>query len=144
FVDSGSHNDLTAEQDYLTFTYQLVQNAKVADIVTSCTVTNTITPDTSTFEQVSQNEVCNGPLSCIFRGMSVGPGSIGHVAAAISNCPSGCGGLFRVARIGLCAVATGQAVLHWQFSPPAPATRDTEIVDLNGDQVQNPTLFVDY
>src|SRR5207244_2127838 len=35
-------------------------------------------------------------------------------------------------------------LLHWQFSPPAPAIRDTEIVAADNSFVQNPALFTDY
>src|SRR5207237_261823 len=51
---------------------------------------------------------------------------------------------FRVAQVGFCAVAPGQALLHWQFSPPAPQTRDTEIVLKSGDLGHDPALFSDY
>src|SRR5205807_7980955 len=51
---------------------------------------------------------------------------------------------FRVAQIGICAGAAGQAVLHWQFSPPATRNRHTDIADVSGSLVQNSTLFTDY
>src|SRR5207249_9009015 len=44
----------------------------------------------------------------------------------------------------LCAMAPGQAVIHWQFSPPAPPDRDTEIVDVSGSPLQNRTCYEDY
>ena len=42
------------------------------------------------------------------------------------------------------AVAPGQATFHWQFSPPAPRTRDTEIVIITSQLVENPALYSDY
>src|SRR5207253_9985859 len=51
---------------------------------------------------------------------------------------------FRVARIGFCAVAPGTATLHWQFSPPAPITRDTEIVRSTGDIANDRSTYPDY
>src|SRR5207253_3824025 len=100
------------------------------------------------------NEVCDGPAPCTFRGMVVDPGSFAYASGAITNCPNGCPDpnqpppqnqqVFRVAQVGICATAAGQALFHWQFNPPAPPTRDTEIVTLNGEQVQNRALFTDY
>src|SRR5207249_3055515 len=65
---------------------------------------------------------------------------------SLSVCASGCGGDFQVARVGLCAVAAGTATLHWQFSPPFPANRNTGIVDSNctGNATHDPALFTDY
>src|SRR5207248_2378671 len=51
---------------------------------------------------------------------------------------------FRVAQTGWCAMAPGRAVLHWEFSPPAPILRDTEVVDSNGNIISDRTLFTDY
>src|SRR5439155_18646330 len=34
--------------------------------------------------------------------------------------------------------------LHWQFAPPDPITRDTEIVDVNANIISNRALFTDY
>ncbi len=153
WLNSGSSappNGPTAQQSYLTFTYDLIKNARVDEIGTDCVLTNTVTPDRSTFDIPLQNEICNGTgpngdQSCIFRQVAVGPGSIAYVSGGLSNCRDiGCGGYFRVAQVGLCAVAPGRAVLHWQFRPPAPLTRDTEIVTYNGDLVHNPSLFTDY
>src|SRR5205823_837072 len=36
------------------------------------------------------------------------------------------------------------ATIHWQFSPPAPPTRDTAILDASGALVHDPRLFTDY
>src|SRR5205814_3451691 len=98
----------------------------------------------SMFDAVLQNEVCDGPGTCTFRGVTVDPGSFAFASGALVNCPDGCEGFFRVAQTGWCAVSPGRAVLHWQFSPPAPPIRDTEIVALDGTLIQNPALFTDY
>ena len=82
-----------------------------------------------------QNEVCNGPGACIFRGILNKPGDFAYASGAINN--PAAGGIFRVAQVGICVVGNGIGTLHWQFSPPAPITRDTEIVDENGNLVQN-------
>ena len=66
-----------------------------------------------------------------------------YASVALNNCPSGCSGDFRVAQIAFCAVATGNALVHWQFSPPAPVIRDSEIVDNNSSVVSNPALYTD-
>lgn len=120
-------DDLTAQQAYLTFTYSLLENVRVSSA--GCVPTNTITGDLTTFDATLQNEVCNGPNPCVFRGITVDPGSLAFASGALINCPEGCGPDFRVAQIGLCALAPGTAILHWQFSPPAPITRNTEIGD---------------
>src|SRR5205823_8103136 len=45
---------------------------------------------------------------------------------------------------GLCAMAPGTFTMHWQFSPPDPITRDTQMVDADNNNVSDPTLFTDY
>jgi hypothetical protein len=158
-VNAGSNaapDGITAQQSYLTFTHQLIQNARVSTIGTSCTVTNTVTGDLTVFDAILQNEVCNGPAQCNFRGLIVDPGSIAAATGALTNCPEGCPDgdhpdpAWRVAQIGICANNPGLARLHWQFSSNqtcnngAPATRDTEVVAFDGDLVQNCLVFVDY
>ena len=129
WLNAGSHVDTTAQQSYLTYTQAFIQNANVSQIATSCVPTNTVTLDNTTFDAQLQNEVCNGPGNCTFRGLVVAPGSLAFASGALSNCPDGCGGFFRVAQTGWCAVSAGQARLHWQFAPPAPLTRDTDVSD---------------
>ena len=148
-LNTGTNTDATAQQSYLTFTKDIIQNVRVDQIGSTCTLTNTLTPDPTVFDASLQNEVCNGTGAgnnspCVFRGVNVAPGSIGFASGALNNCPDGCGGVFRVGQIGLCATSPGTATLHWQFSPPAPPTRDTEIVSLSGDLIHNPALFTDY
>src|SRR5207249_323971 len=43
-----------------------------------------------------------------------------------------------------CTTGTGDAVLHWQFAPPDPITRDSNVVDQNSNTVSNPALYEDY
>src|SRR5205085_10146775 len=103
-------NGLTAQQSYMTFTYQTIQNARVSGIATGCVPTNTVTADISIFDAPLQNEVCDGPNPCNFRGTIVDPGSFGFASGALQNCPNGCpdpnGGPpfdqhpFRIAQVG--------------------------------------------
>lgn len=140
FVNSGD-NSVNAAQNYLTFTEGIVQNVNFTQ--PACVLTSTITGDLTTFDAVLQNETCNGPGTCTFRGTTVGPGSMAFAAGALSNCPGGCTGDFRVAQLAFCGVAEGDAFVHWEFAPPAPLTRDTQIVDSNSDDVSNASLYTD-
>src|SRR5436190_1638036 len=99
---------------------------------------------TAQVESNLQNETCNGPQPCAFRGVSVNAGTIAFASGALSHCPQGCDGDFRVASITLCAVAGGHAEIAFQFAPPAPSTRDTEIVVVNGDLIQDRTRYQSY
>lgn len=146
-INTGNNPDaVTCQQSYLTFDYQLLQNARVSSIGSSCLLTSTLTPDLGSrdvgFDAILQNEVCDGPSPCVFRGITTDPGSIGYVSGSLSNPPQG--GVFRVARMGLCATNPGTATLHWQFAPPAPPTRDSQIVDQEGNLIHNPSLYTDY
>jgi hypothetical protein len=134
----------SAQQSYLTFTHQLIKNANVAQVGTGCVLTSTVTADMTVFNAVLQNETCNGPNPCLFRGVNHQPGWMAYASGALPSCSGGCGGNFRVARIGLCATAPGQAVLHWQFTPPDPITRDSEIVAINSQLIHDPDLYADY
>src|SRR5207253_782215 len=149
WLNTGSHDNVTAQQDYLTFTKDLLDHARVSDLPTTCTLTSTVTADLSTFDAALQNEVCNGlganqDTPCLFRGQYADPGSFAFASGALVNCPPGCGGFFRVAEVGWCAQAPGPARLRWQLAPSAPVTRTTQIVDLPGELVQNDALFTDY
>jgi hypothetical protein len=139
WVESGG-NSVNVAQHYLTFTYGIIQLVNVN--LSGCVLTSTVTADIFTFDAVLQNETCNGPAGCVFRGSPVGPGSFAFASGALNNGPTI--GDFRVARTAWCAIAPGDAVLHWQFSPPDPIERDTEVVDEFGNLVQNPTLYTDY
>jgi hypothetical protein len=142
WVDAGSHDNAVGQQTYMSFTHQLLQNARVSDIDTGCTLASTVTGDFTTFDAQLQNQVCNGPGNCTFGGNTVPPGSLAFASGALNNPPVG--GQFRVARIGICAVAPGEAVLHWQFSPPDPPNRNTKITDEFGGQIENRAIFLDY
>jgi hypothetical protein len=133
---------VVAQQSYLTFTQQLLQNSQVAAIGTSCLLTSTLTADTTTFDTVLLNQVCNASSPCVTGSGTAPLGSIGFASGALSGPPGG--GIFRVAQIGVCAVASGPARLHWQFAPPDPPSRNTKITDALGDPVTNPALFTDY
>lgn len=143
-ISAGTGNVLTGAQSYLTFTNSILQ---VADYLqTGCVVTNTLTPEVVYFDALLQNEVCNSSSPCDLGRLVAPPGSISFSSGWLSspNCTSGCTSIFPVAYIGLCATNPGNAVVHWQFSPPAPANRDSEIVDNSNTLVQNPALYTDY
>src|SRR5205823_13855949 len=101
-----------------------------------------------------QNEVCNGPGQCNFRGVFVAPGSIAYASGGLLNCPQGCPDpseppplnqpVFRVAQIGFCAMAPGQTIIRWEFSPPSLNTRDTEIVADDSTVVNNRACYTNY
>ena len=139
YIDGGSNNDLVGQQSYLEFSHTLFQVVQAGQ--PSCVLTSTLTPDTTTFDAPLQNEVCNGPGPCNLRGVNVPPGSIAYASGALTNCPTGCGGDFRVARIGLCGTSPGQGLMRWQFSPPDPTTRDSEVLNRNGGIVSSPALY---
>src|SRR5205823_1549008 len=115
-VGTGPY-DLTAQQAYLTFNSDLLQNVNASQ--PGCVLTGTITPDSGVFEVSLQNEVCNGPRHCVFRRLVTQPGIISYASGALNN-PSYNGPDFRVAQVAFCAIAPGQATIHWQFSPPDP------------------------
>jgi hypothetical protein len=138
-VNAGTKS-AAAQQSYLTFTNALLQ---VADAATgSCVVSGTISPDTSTFDAVLQNEVCNSSQPCDFGSIVAPPASVAFASGALLNPPAG--GDFRVAEVIFCASALGTATVHWQFSPPAPSIRHSEILDNNGMPISNPGLYTDY
>jgi hypothetical protein len=142
FINAGSNQDATAQQSYVTFSYNLF---KFVDSAQGCTPSATVSPDTSTFDVTLQNEVCNGPAPCTFRGQPVDPGSFAFASGALSNpnCQNGCGGDFPVAHAAICGVATGQGTLHWQFDPPDPPTRDSQIISYDNQLLQNRNLYHD-
>ena len=138
-IDTGTQSAV-AHQSYLTFTNSLVQVASAA--TGACGVlSTTVSPDTSTFDAELQNEVCNSNSPCDFGKIVAPPGSIAFASSALANPPAT--GDFRVAQVVFCAGAVGTARLHWQFSPPAPGTRHTEILDKSGAMVSNPALYAD-
>jgi hypothetical protein len=138
-LNSGSNN-VTVNQAYLTFTNSILQVVSVSS--PGCVVTSTLTADSSTFDATLQNEVCNSSSPCDFGRLIAPPGSIAFASGALNNPPGT--GEFRIAQIAFCGIALGQATLHWQFAPPDPIERDTQIVDENTSVVHNRTLYADY
>src|SRR4051812_48541488 len=153
-LNAGTNADpegASVQQSYLTFTHQVVNVARVSVIATTCTVTNTLTADLTEFDQVLQNEVCNSqPGGCVFRGQAVPNGYMAFASGSQSPCPNGCPNadfpdpVWRVAQIGVCAVGGGQALFHWQFNPPDPTTRDSQILEPNNGRLSNRALYTDY
>jgi hypothetical protein len=139
-VNSGSNN-AAAAQNYLTFPYSMLQNVLVGS--GGCgTITNTFTVDNSVFDTALQNQICNGPSPCDFGSVVADPGTIAYASGAFNN--PAFHGDFRVARAAFCATAPGEAILHWQFTPPDPVIRNTDIVDANSNSVANRTFYEDY
>lgn len=135
---------VTDAQSYITFTDSLLQNASVGSIGTSCVPTNTVTGDFIDFGAPLQNEVCNGPTPCTFRGQSVASGSLA-VASSIFFASYPLDSDFRVAQIGFCAAGSGTAALHWQLgSNGAPRNRISNIIGGNNVPVQSDGSFADY
>lgn len=140
-VNSGT-NFVTTSQNYLTFTNSILQVVDAAQ--PGCIVTTTLTSDNTTFDATLQNQVCNGNSPCVSGPITYPAASIAFASGALNNCPNGCQGDFRIAQLSLCTYAVGDAVLHWQFSPPAPIERDTEIYDFPANNnVANPGLYTD-
>jgi hypothetical protein len=141
WVNSGSHTDLVGQQSYLTYTHQLLQNVRATSSNASCTLTSTVAPDTTVFDAILQNEVCNGSVPCSFRGIKAAPGTIAFASSAlgssVTNKP------FRIASITMCATSPGEAKLLWQLASSPPA-RLTKVIDSSSRLATNPRLFVDY
>src|SRR5438128_257734 len=83
-VHAGRPVNLTAQQAYLTFTNSLLQNVVV--LSAGCVLTSGVQADNSTFDTTLQNEVCNGPNPCVFRGMPTDPGDLAYASGALENC----------------------------------------------------------
>src|SRR5207248_638384 len=133
--------NVTAQQSYLLYSSTLLKNVNVG--LSGCVLTSTLTPDNTVFDAALQNEACNGPGTCTFRSLVVPPGSMAFASGALNN-PAYNGPDFRAAQVAFCAVAPGVATIHWQFSPPDPIKRDSEIVDENGIIVSVRTCYADY
>lgn len=141
WLKPGSNSNVTAQQSYMTFDNEQLQVVNPGG--SGCTPVSTVTHDSAVFDAVLQNEVCNGPGTCDMRGVNVPPGSLGIATGALSNPPAGPND-FRVASLTFCATAGGRATISWQFAPPDPITRDTQVIDADGNLVHNATLFRDY
>ncbi|MFL5732776.1 MAG: hypothetical protein ACJ78Q_06200, partial [Chloroflexia bacterium] len=140
-----SSSDLTAAQAYMTYGLSsgdtgFAYLVEAAPLATSCVLTQTAKADTSTFDTVLQNEWCNGEGGpCVFRSINTPIGWGAIALGALNTCATGCGPDFRIATIPLCAWSPGQFTIHWQFSPPEPITRDTQLVDSSNQIVSDPS-----
>src|SRR5206468_3144437 len=139
-INDAGHT-VTAQQAYISFTNSLMDNVDFA--TAGCNPSQSVTPDQTIFETVLQNEVCNGPGQCVFRGVPTNPGLWAYASGALTNPPYN-GPDFRVATTSFCAHDPGVAVLHWQFAPPDPITRNTDIVDVDSHSVTDRVCYVDY
>lgn len=124
---NGGTNTISGQQSYLTFSNALLKVISQNGDCSSSPAT-TVQPDPSTLDVVLQNQVDNNS---------------GEIAYASSTFGAGATGSFRVARITFCALGSGVATLHWQFSPPAPSNRNSAIVDNQSQKVTNPNLYQD-
>lgn len=137
-INSGGHA-VRSQQSYLTFPRTMLQNIVVGS---NGTITETITPDLTSFESALQNQVCNNATPCTFGSLTVPAGSISYASSTFNaTAPTGD---FRVARLAFMANETGVATLHWQFSPPDPVNRNSKINDGDNLVVSGPTLYQDY
>jgi hypothetical protein len=137
-INGGGHA-IRAQQSYLTFPPTLLQNIVVGS---NGTVTNTVTADATSLESVLQNQVCNSQTPCTFGNLTAPAGSIAYASSTFN--PSAPTGDFRVAQVAFAANQAGDAILHWQFSPPDPANRNSQINDDNNMVVSGPPLYQDY
>jgi hypothetical protein len=145
FMMHARDNTADVAQNYVTYTYQLAGIADVDALPTACVLTEIAKPDRTMFETIALNEWCNGPAPCNFDGTPIDPGLGAFIPCSLNGvCSNGCPGDYRVGQIGLCAFAPGTFTIRWQFSPPAPSDRDTEVVDVNNTIVSNPALYTDY
>ncbi|MEO8287324.1 MAG: right-handed parallel beta-helix repeat-containing protein [Chloroflexota bacterium] len=137
-VNSAGYG-VRAQQSYLTFPTNLLQNIVVGS---GGTVADTVTPDLSSLETVLQNQVCNTPTPCTFGSLVAAGGSIAYASSTFnSSAPIGD---FRVAQVGFAANQVGTATVHWQFSPPDPANRNSQINDTSNNVVSDRTFYNDY
>ncbi len=126
-INDGT-NAVIAQQSYLTFTNTLLQVVDTAQ--SGCVAATTVSPDLSFFPVTLQNVTNNGTGELTY-------------ASGTFGAPVPAGSDFRVARVSFCGTTPGDAVLHWQFSPPAPINRNSQINDDNNLPVSNPALYID-
>jgi parallel beta-helix repeat protein len=136
---NGAGYAVRGQQSYLTFPTTLLQNIVVGS---GGTLANTVTPDLANHPTVLQNQVCNTPTPCIFGSLTASGGSIAYASGALTG-PAPTGD-FRVAQVGFSANQVGVATIHWQFSPPDPANRNSQINDTSNNAVSNRALYQDY
>jgi hypothetical protein len=144
----GPYTDLTGQQAYMTFTHSIINNIQLAEPLSACQIATSVNPDASSFETTLQNEVCNYGPECSGQITPL-QGLLAFASGAFNNPPQS--GPIRVAEIGLCAIANGQARLTWQFADgpiplgcpghTAPSNRNTRITSQSAGVVSNCTKF---
>jgi hypothetical protein len=157
WVNGGEQTNLAGQDSYLEFPHSQLQNVQFdTPIGQSCVLTNTLTPDLGVFNALLQNEACNGPGPCLFRGNRVQApaGTISYASAVSPDSPSLASGSFRVAKLAMCAVSPGEARIRWQYRPQDPPNRNSKIYGaVPGSRaggpnatglLSDPSLFVDY
>lgn len=137
-INSGGWN-IRGQQSYITFPTTLLQNILVGS---NGTITNSVTPDIDDHPSVLQNQVCNTVAPCTFGPVTAPGGSIAYASGKLTG-PSPTGD-FRVAQVGFLATQVGTANVHWQFSPPDPINRNSQINNDLSNIVSNPSLYSDY
>jgi hypothetical protein len=137
---------IIGQQSYMLFDPALLQNIRAVDaLMPGALLSTTIRGDYTTFDTSLQNEVCNGSKPCEFRDFReivAPPGSIAFASAALQGAPAI--RPFRVAQIGVRALAPGRATLHWQVGPADPPNRQSALVNAGGTPVTDPARIVDY
>src|SRR5205823_670042 len=76
----------SAMQGYVTYTFQVADLADVTALPTSCVLVQAARADLTTFDSNLQNEWCNGPQPCFFRGVQSDPGWGAYAAGALNTC----------------------------------------------------------
>jgi len=71
------------------------------------------------------------------------PGSIAYASGVLIGAPGNHNIPLPVAYLSFCSYAPGDAVFHWQFSPPAPTNRNSEIAYLSPQIVSDPATYSD-
>ena len=132
WVNPNGQTQLVGQQSYLAFSHQTLQTARSID------------PTTMVFDAVLQNEVCNGPDACSFRGIKTPPGTIAFASGALNNPPTGSATPFKVGEIEVKAMTAGEAGVEWQLSPDAPPNRQSGVVDAKGRRVHDVQRFTGY
>jgi hypothetical protein len=139
WANASPGTNVTAQQSYLTFpSNQLRIGTKPG----STDSKGLVVADNTVLEATLQNGVCNGIAACLFNGVSVPAGSISFASGTFN--PAGGTGAFKVGSVTVQATRTGTALLHWQFSPNAPANRNTNVVSSTGTNISQPGQFLDF
>ncbi|HST04457.1 MAG TPA: right-handed parallel beta-helix repeat-containing protein, partial [Chloroflexia bacterium] len=134
---NGNGHAIPGQQSYMTFPTTLLQN-----VDGSGAPSNALTPDLTSHPDVLQNQVCNTPTPCTFGNLTAPGGSIAYASGKLTG-PAPTGD-FQVAQVTFAANQVGDATVHWQFSPPDPANRNSKIIDGSNNVVSDPTAYTDY